>query len=212
MLQDPIKVAILSTQRQGLFPQNCQEPVELSWFDQFDPFVEKRADLYIDLDFNGSPERAARLKKLQPAIVAVNAVSHTCAELPEGFIRINGWPGFTHPEIMEMAWGFAELPAVFQRFLDACGKKCLRVPDTVGMVRPRVLAMIINEAWLAIEEKVSTPAEIDIAMKLGTNYPLGPMEWTSLIGRKPILDLLNKLSEQDTAYTPAKLLMQADAE
>jgi len=55
----------------------------------------------------------------------------------------------------------------------ALGKQLVPVPDQPGFVTARVLSMIINEAWLALEEGVSTKAEIDIAMKLGTNYPLG---------------------------------------
>jgi 3-hydroxyacyl-CoA dehydrogenase len=44
--------------------------------------------------------------------------------------------------------------------------------------------MIINEAYFALEDNVSTKAETDIAMKLGTNYPYGPFEWGQLIGLK----------------------------
>ena len=47
--------------------------------------------------------------------------------------------------------------------------------------------MIINEAFLALQEGVSTKEEINTAMKLGTNYPLGPFEWVEKIGpyKKP---------------------------
>ncbi len=44
------------------------------------------------------------------------------------------------------------------------------------------MAMIINEAWHALAEEVSTKNEIDTAMKLGTNYPYGPFEWAEKIG------------------------------
>ena len=66
--------------------------------------------------------------------------------------------------------------------------------------------MIINEAFFAMEENISTENEIDIAMKLGTNYPYGPFEWCDLIGADNILALLEKLSIQDKRYLPAGLL------
>jgi 3-hydroxybutyryl-CoA dehydrogenase len=68
--------------------------------------------------------------------------------------------------------------------------------------------MIINEAYLALGEEVSTIPEIDTAMKLGTNYPNGPFEWCDLIGAANVSALLEKLSQQNTRYTPAPLLKQ----
>ncbi len=64
----------------------------------------------------------------------------------------------------------------------------------------------INEAWFALEENVSSKEEIDVAMKLGTNYPYGPFEWASLIGIEKIFELLQKLSTYDKRYLPATLL------
>ena len=66
--------------------------------------------------------------------------------------------------------------------------------------------MIINEAFYAKEENISTENEIDIAMKLGTNYPYGPFEWAREIGIKNIYDLLFSLSKNDGRYKPAALL------
>ena len=51
-----------------------------------------------------------------------------------------------------------------------------------GFITARVIAMIINEAFFALQENVSSKEEIDTAMRLGTNYPYGPFEWTKLIG------------------------------
>ena len=67
--------------------------------------------------------------------------------------------------------------------------------------------MIINEAFLTVEDQVSTKAEIDTAMKLGTNYPYGPFEWAELIGKNNILALLQKLYTTGTRYRPALLLI-----
>jgi 3-hydroxybutyryl-CoA dehydrogenase len=68
--------------------------------------------------------------------------------------------------------------------------------------------MIINEAFIALEEGVSSVKEIDTAMKLGTNYPFGPFQWAQEIGLQRIVTLLNRLSETQTRYAPSKELVQ----
>ena len=80
------------------------------------------------------------------------------------------------------------------------------VPDEPGFITARVIAMIINEAWFALEEGVSTKEEIDTAMKLGTNYPYGPFEWGNQIGLKNIYTLLDKLNTDNPRYRPAELM------
>ena len=63
--------------------------------------------------------------------------------------------------------------------------------------------MIINEAYFALGEGVSTEDEIDLSMKLGTNYPYGPFEWCNKIGLKKVNDLMEKLSKTDNRYAIA---------
>ena len=82
------------------------------------------------------------------------------------------------------------------------------VPDIPGFITPRVISMIINEAWFTLDEKVSTKEEIDTAMKLGTNYPYGPFEWGTRIGLKNVYELLTMLSKINSRYTPSSLLQK----
>jgi len=138
------------------------------------------------------------------SIVFVNAVINTCNEIPENCIRINAWNGFLQRAIIEIATNKHQ--SFVQKTMDALGWKFQFVADEVGMIAPRIIAMIVNEAYFALEDKVSTPSEIDTAMKLGTNYPYGPFEWSEKIGLKKIHLLLLKLSKQDTRYTPCNLL------
>jgi 3-hydroxybutyryl-CoA dehydrogenase len=74
------------------------------------------------------------------------------------------------------------------------------LPDEPGMVSPRVIAMIVNEAWFALEEGVSSREDIDVAMKLGTNYPFGPFTWGEKIGVKKIVSLLTTLHQKSPRY------------
>jgi 3-hydroxybutyryl-CoA dehydrogenase len=74
------------------------------------------------------------------------------------------------------------------------------------MIAARVISMIINEAYFALGDKISTKEQIDIAMKLGTNYPYGPFEWSEKIGLQKIYALLKKLREKERRYDIAPLL------
>jgi hypothetical protein len=115
-------------------------------------------------------------------------------------IRINAWPGFLQRNVWEVAGNItADVKGLFGKI----GKKIIAVPDEPGFISGRVIAMIINEAYFAIAGKVSTKSGIDIAMKLGTNYPLGPFEWAEKVGLRNVYELLNSLSKTDKRYTPA---------
>ena len=134
--------------------------------------------------------------------VFINSTIHTLKELnlPENFSRINGWPGFLKRETWEIATMNEDLVKdIFER----SGWKYITVADEPGMVAARIISMIINEAYFALGENVSSKDEIDLAMKLGTNYPYGPLEWSRKIGLKRIYNLLKKLSETDERYRVA---------
>lgn len=82
------------------------------------------------------------------------------------------------------------------------------VEDEVGLVYPRILSMIINEATFALMEKTSTIDDIDTAMKKGTNYPYGPFEWADEIGLDDIYAVLSGLQRSlgEERYRPSSLL------
>ena len=74
-------------------------------------------------------------------------------------------------------------------------------------ILPRLVAQIANEAAFAREEEVGSPADMDTAMRLGFNWPLGPLELTEAIGRARAAALLAELrAEHGEAYRPAPLL------
>jgi 3-hydroxybutyryl-CoA dehydrogenase len=69
---------------------------------------------------------------------------------------------------------------------------------------PRLIAQIANEAAFALEEDVGSPQDMDTAMRLGFNWPLGPLELTDLIGADRAVALLEELrDEHGEAYAPA---------
>ncbi len=64
------------------------------------------------------------------------------------------------------------------------------VKASAGLVTPRTVAMIINEAYFTAEEGTASREDIDVSMKLGTNYPFGPFEWCSRIGIRNVYEVL----------------------
>ena len=61
------------------------------------------------------------------------------------------------------------------------------------MVLPRILCQIINEAMFAVQQEVAAPNDLDTAMKLGMNFPSGPLEWGEKIGFKQVYAVLDAL-------------------
>jgi 3-hydroxybutyryl-CoA dehydrogenase len=89
------------------------------------------------------------------------------------------------------------------------GKEVVVVKEAPGFITSRINAMIGNEAFYMLEEGVASAADIDKALKLGLNHPMGPFELVDLVGldvRLSILEYLHKtLGEK---YRPAPLLRQ----
>ena len=76
-----------------------------------------------------------------------------------------------------MIWSGLEGQAQIPDMSAHDGTRGRLVQDRTGMVMPRILCMLINEAAFALMENIASPSDIDTAMKLGTNYPFGPVEW-----------------------------------
>jgi len=135
----------------------------------------------------------------------INTVTETLSELnfPPNISRINGWPGFLEREVWEItSHDMERIENIFKNF----SRRIFFVKDEPGFVAARVISMIINEAFFAFGENVSSKEQIDLAMKLGTNYPNGPFEWAEKIGIEKIYSLLKKLSEKEERYLPAPAL------
>ena len=121
-----------------------------------------------------------------------------------------GLPTFLNRELLEVSI-YEETDL---HLLDAVCKKLTtkyaRVADSVGLVTPRIICMIINEAYYTVEEETASRKDIDLAMKLGTNYPLGPFEWSEKIGLENVYDLLKAVHEatKDNRYLICPLLKQ----
>jgi 3-hydroxybutyryl-CoA dehydrogenase len=170
--------------------------------------LHKDADAVIDLLFEQNGYDVSHLKGNLPKPVFVNSVNKTISEIGFPFIRINAWPGFLKRNIAEICCNDDIIKIEAEKILTLLNRKAEWVPDIKGFVSPRIVSMIINEAFFALEENVSSKEEIDIAMKLGTNYPYGPFEWAKKIGLKNIVNLLIELSKDEKRYEPASSLLK----
>ena len=201
-----MKVAVISDNalKEEWLAQGIRQELQVQWL--MTPNAAEDAACYIDLLFDPTSDRINKLKTLQPAIIIVNSVSATLKELPENFIRINGWPGFLKRQIVETSCGNDDLKTSAEKIFSLFNKTTEWVTDWPGFITARVISMIINEAYFTLEEKVSGKKEIDLAMKLGTNYPFGPFEWGEKIGLMKIYELLKTLAINNPRYQPAPLL------
>lgn len=87
------------------------------------------------------------------------------------------------------------------------GKEIVVVNEFPGFVTSRISALVGNEAFFMLQEGVGTPEEIDKAIKLGLNYPMGPFELADLVGLDARLNNLKYLHEKlGEKYRPAPLL------
>ncbi len=82
------------------------------------------------------------------------------------------------------------------------------VADRVGLVTPRVVCQIINEACFTLQEGTASMQDIDLGMRLGTNYPHGPFAWANAIGVERVYAVLEAMWQDthDERYKVCPLL------
>jgi 3-hydroxybutyryl-CoA dehydrogenase len=103
-----------------------------------------------------------------------------------------------------------EMAAGARRFWEELGFGVVRVPDTPGLVRPRVVCSIINEAVHTMQESGLSVEDLDTAMTQGMNHPRGPLSWADEIGLDVVVGTLEALLRHwgEERYRPAPLLRQ----
>ncbi|HEX3820091.1 MAG TPA: 3-hydroxyacyl-CoA dehydrogenase NAD-binding domain-containing protein [Candidatus Sulfotelmatobacter sp.] len=89
------------------------------------------------------------------------------------------------------------------------GKEVVVIKESPGFVTSRINAMIGNEAFYMLQEGIASAADIDKALKLGLNHPMGPFELVDLVGLDTRLSILDYLhSTLGEKYRPAPLLVE----
>jgi len=128
-------------------------------------------------------------------------------------IGIASFPTLLSNTLVELAPSLhtsKEIADAVTALLGSAKKETAMVQDSIGMVMPRILCQIINEALFTVQNDVATPNDIDEAMKYGTNYPHGPIAWGEMIGFDNIVTVLDALyhNHHEERYRVAPLLRQ----
>ncbi|PRO64512.1 3-hydroxyacyl-CoA dehydrogenase [Alkalicoccus urumqiensis] len=114
--------------------------------------------------------------------------------------------------LVEIVKGLETAPetvAIIQETAEAMGKETVEVNEFPGFVTSRISALVGNEAFHMLQEGVASAEDIDKAIKLGLNYPMGPLELGDLVGLDARLNNLRYLHETlGEKYRPAPLLEQ----
>lgn len=194
-------------QREEVLKKGIPENIRVSWFSPTDLIEEAEGDLFFDFCYDS--EHTSGNIFVKGRMVFANAVITTTQEFKhKNYLRFNGWPTFFETDKLELACSDEQIKQWASEALELLGWKFFWAPDLPGMTTARVVSMIINEAYFGLEDGISSEADIDIAMKLGTGYPYGPFEWAEKIGISKVYHLLEKLALSDVRYKPAALLQQ----
>jgi 3-hydroxybutyryl-CoA dehydrogenase len=182
-------------------------PCELVSVDHDDLFSKNihDYDVIFDLKFDEKSEQLHYFAGLKNIPVFVCAVKQQLAKAEFDFGRkiechlfgINSLPTFINRSLLEISLLNLTDSEILDNLMKKFNWEYKIVEDRVGMVTPRIIFMIINEACYTLQEGTATKEDIDISMKLGTNYPFGPFEWANLIGIKHVYETLEALY-QDT--------------
>ncbi|HKL12926.1 MAG TPA: 3-hydroxybutyryl-CoA dehydrogenase [Halanaerobiales bacterium] len=153
----------------------------------------------------------------EDVIIASNTSALSLTEMatvtsrPEKVVGIHFFNPVTVMKLVELIKNIITSEDTFNKardFVDSLGKTAVEVNESPGFLVNRLLIPMINEAIFLVEENVACPDDIDTAMKLGANHPLGPLALADLIGLDVCLSIMETLQSEfgDPKYRPAPLL------
>jgi 3-hydroxybutyryl-CoA dehydrogenase len=151
------------------------------------------------------------------SILASNTSSLSITELsfaskwPEKVIGIHFFNPAPVIQLVEIVKGLRTSAETFEKaesLILSIGKTPIRVEEAPGFIVNRLLIPMINEAIAVFAEGVATASDIDNAMKLGANHPMGPLALADLIGLDIVFSIMENLHKEigDNKYRPHPLL------
>ncbi|HET7698807.1 MAG TPA: 3-hydroxyacyl-CoA dehydrogenase NAD-binding domain-containing protein [Vicinamibacterales bacterium] len=180
-----------------------------------------------DLVIEAAPEKIdlklslfAQIEQLAPApaVIASNTSALSITELAGSLMtpgRVAGMHFFNpvhRMKLVEIVQALESTPdtlATIEQVARAMGKETVMVRESPGFITTRVNASIGNEAFYMLMEGVASARDIDKALKLGLNHPMGPFELVDLVGLDTRLSILEYLHRSlGEKYRPCPLLAQ----
>ncbi|MTI20847.1 3-hydroxyacyl-CoA dehydrogenase, partial [Fulvivirga sp. RKSG066] len=173
------------------------------------------AEVIFDFEVEDTPESVEAYQGLDLPVF-LNTVKLTLSELnylygiTGNMYGFNGLKTFVNRPQLEVT-SLTPDDKSLEQIAESLNTEILQVDDRVGMVTPRVIFMIINEAYYTVQEGTASKEDIDQGMKLGTNYPYGPFEWSEKIGISDVYETLEALYEdtKEERYKICPLLKKA---
>lgn len=203
-----------STHQAGEIENKISKEQSIILTDNFADIPMEEESVVFDFLFDDSPDDIDKYSSFSKLHLFVNSTRISLAETTffgdEYAFNLYGMAAdstFLERPLLEVTAHQANKSNV-QDLLSKLGLQATVVDDRVGMVTPRIIAMIINEAYFTVMEKTASREDVDTGMKLGTNYPMGPFEWASKWGIGNIYDLLESLymDTKDERYKICPLL------
>lgn len=130
---------------------------------------------------------------------------------PDRFIGLHFFNPVVMMDLVEIIIGkktSEETREIVTMFIEDIAKTPVTVMDSPGFVTSRLIMIMINEAIHCLDEGIASREDIDKAMKLGMNHPLGPLELADLVGLDVVLAILETMYKQfsNDKYRPSPLL------
>ncbi|HEY1654910.1 MAG TPA: 3-hydroxyacyl-CoA dehydrogenase NAD-binding domain-containing protein [Candidatus Tumulicola sp.] len=130
-----------------------------------------------------------------------------------GYGILGSLAGQSAVEIVDSPDASDDALALAQELFATLGKGAVLVEDVPGLFLGRTIGSIVNEAVIAIHDEVANPDDVDAAMRLGTNYPIGPVAWGREIGGRRIARVLARVADAEGAeFAPHRSLWVLDVE
>jgi 3-hydroxybutyryl-CoA dehydrogenase len=180
------------------------------------------ADLAIEAVVENQGVKTAIFQKLDAvlrpeAILASNTSSISITALAAATKRADRFVGmhFMNPppvmQLIEIIRGLQTSDATYRTVMDLAkrfGKTTVTSKDSPGFIVNRILIPLLNEACFALQEGLASPEDIDTAVKLGLNHPMGPLTLADFVGLDTCLFIAEVLHRElgDDKYRPAPLL------
>jgi 3-hydroxybutyryl-CoA dehydrogenase len=170
---------------------------------------ELKKQLFVQLDELVHPDGILASNTSSISITRMAAVT----KRPERFIGMHFMNPVPVMKLVEIIRGAQTSDATYEQvrsLAERMSKTTVLSRDFPGFIVNRVLIPMLNEACYALQEGVASVEDIDTAMKLGTNQPMGPLELADFIGLDTVLSIAQVLHEGlgDPKYRPNPLLKQ----
>ena len=213
-----MKIGILASPTKRNAWENKETPSSTySWVQ--DNEGHEHYDVFLDLDFDDNSYRLQDYLTNTHTTFILGAVKCTLESAAVGLnipqewkgIGINALPTFLERNTLECTNPYQMPESSLRKLADLLGYTRIEVVGSrVGLITPRVICMIINEAYYTVQEGTANREDINQAMRLGTNYPKGPFEWCDAMGLQNVYEVLEAMynDTKDERYKICSLLKQ----